>query len=363
MHNIGIIGYGGFGKFLHRAWGGLEGVRVLAVADQDSKHDPGGIRFYSSWQELVADDEIEIVSIVTPPSTHAEIACGAMERGKHVLIEKPIAITLEDAKRIISIRDRTGCKAIVDYMQRYNPLVQAIGRLGKEGTFGSLRRMVVENYATDDSLFPEHWFWDRSISGGILVEHAVHFFDMTECFTDGNPISIRGFARATPDNRENQVWATIEYDNGMMASHYHDFSRPGFYERTTIRLVFTLAEIEIEGWIPISGKLRCLCDSSSSETLYQLPNWQEIKRQAVSELEDISRPAGWGDVGQGVTGSQVVIKDGERQFSVETMINGSFAAYGTKGETYLDSLRELQRDFLASISDMGYEPKVSLEMV
>jgi predicted dehydrogenase len=361
MYNVGIIGYGGFGEYLHRAWNGLDGVRVLAVADQDSKHDPGGIRFYSSWEELAADEEIDVVSIVTPPSTHAEIACSAMEHGKHVLIEKPIATTLEDASRIISVRDRTGCKAMVDYMQRFNPLVEAIGTLAKRGTFGSLRRMVVENYATDDSLFPEHWFWDRSISGGILVEHAVHFLDMTDCFTDGHPIDVKGAAQRTSDGRENRVWATIVYDSGMMASHYHDFSRPGFFERTTIRLVFTLAEIEMEGWIPLSGRLRCLCDPNSAEVLHQLPNWVEDSRQAVDELEDISRPEGWGGVGQGKTGSQVIIKDGERQYPIDTMIIGKFAANGTKGKTYIDSLRALQRDFLSSIEDSEHIPRVCLE--
>jgi predicted dehydrogenase len=284
-----------------------------------------------------------------------------MEHGKHVLIEKPMATTLEDAKLIISARDRTGCKATVDYMQRYNPLVQAIGNLAQEGIFGSLRRMVVENYATNDSLFPEHWFWDRSISGGILVEHAVHFFDMTDCFTAGSPTVIRGFAHNTSAGLENQVWATVLYDNGMMASHYHDFSRPGFFERTTIRLVFTLAEIEMEGWIPLSGQLRCLCESSKAGVFPQLSNWVEVSRQVVNDIEDISRPEGWGDVGQSDGESQLVIKDGKRLIPVETMITGTFTASGTKGEIYLNSLRELQRDFLSSISNPGHKPAVQLE--
>ncbi|MFC1548209.1 Gfo/Idh/MocA family protein [Candidatus Neomarinimicrobiota bacterium] len=361
MYNVGIIGYGGFGMFLHRAWNGLDGVQVLAAADQDPKRDPGGIRFYSTWQELVSDAEIEIVSIVTPPNTHAEIACYAMQHGKHVLVEKPLATTLEDAKQIIAVRDQTGCKAVVDYMQRFNPLVVGIEKLATEGMFGSLRRMVVENYATDDSLSPKHWFWDRSISGGIFVEHAVHFFDMTECFTESNPIAVRGSAHRTSDGRENQVLATIVYNNGMMASHYHDFSRPGFFESTSIRLVFALAEIEMEGWIPVSGRLRCLCDPGRAAALLQLPDWDEVSRLAVNDIEDISRPEGWGEVGQSENESQVAIKDGEREIGVETMIVGNFSTASTKADTYLASLRDLQRDFLMTIENPDYTPKVRLE--
>jgi predicted dehydrogenase len=361
VRNVGIIGYGGFGRFLHHAWDGLEDVQILAAADQDPQRNPGGIRFYTSWQELLLDEEIEIVSIVTPPSTHTEIACAAMEHCKHVLIEKPIATTLEDAEQIISVRDRTGCHAAVDFMQRFNPLVVHIGRLAKEGTFGSLRRMVVENYAADDALSPEHWFWDRRISGGILVEHAVHFFDMTGSFTDGQPVSVTGSSHCRVDGREDQVMATVIYDNGMMATHYHDFSRPGFFEKTSIRLVFALAEIEIEGWIPLSGRMRCLCTPETEVGLSRLPGWSKVSKLSVRDIEDISRPEGWGEVGQGEKESQVVVMDGEQAIGIETMIVGNFAAGGTKGEVYIDSLRALQSDFLMSIEDSDHTPGVRLE--
>lgn len=361
MDNVGIIGYGGFGQFLRQAWDGLEDVQVRAVADQDSKRDPGDIRFYTSWRELLLDRELEIVSIVTPPNAHTEIACTAMEHGKHVLIEKPLATTLADAERIIDVRDQTGRQAAVDYMQRFNPLVLGIEKLAKEGIFGSLRRMVVENYAADDSLSREHWFWDRSISGGILVEHAVHFIDLAECFIDGEPMSVTGSAHRRADGREDQVLATVMYENGVMASHYHDFSRPGFFERTSIRLVFSLAEIEMAGWIPLSGRLSCLCTPGSTAALSQLPGWKEVLRSKAQDMEDVSRPEGWGEVKQSDKDSQVVIRVGEQALPIETMLVGDFSADGTKADIYLASLRALQSDFLMSIRNSDHRPRVRLE--
>ena len=63
-------------------------------------------------------------------------------------------------------------------MQRYNPVYDAVDRLIQSGTLGELLHGSFENYASDENLPPEHWFWDRSKSGGIFVEHGVHFFDL-----------------------------------------------------------------------------------------------------------------------------------------------------------------------------------------
>jgi predicted dehydrogenase len=193
------------------------------------------------------------------------------------------------------------------------------------------------------------------------VEHAVHFFDMTGSFTDGQPVSVTGSSHCRVDGREDQVMATVIYDNGMMATHYHDFSRPGFFEKTSIRLVFALAEIEIEGWIPLSGRMRCLCTPETEVGLSRLPGWSKVSKLSVRDIEDISRPEGWGEVGQGEKESQVVVMDGEQAIGIETMIVGNFAAGGTKGEVYIDSLRALQSDFLMSIEDSDHTPGVRLE--
>ncbi len=106
-HRIGIIGYGGFGQFLHRAWATMDRVQVAAVADMDPGRDPGPpVRFYRQWEELTDDPGIDLVVIATPPFTHADMSCEAMTRGKHVLIEKPMATSLEGARRIIVVATR-----------------------------------------------------------------------------------------------------------------------------------------------------------------------------------------------------------------------------------------------------------------
>ena len=184
-YKIGIIGYGGFGQFLHHAWQSHEQVDVIAVADiQKPVIIPDKIKFYTDYDTIIKNPELDIISVATPPDTHSQIAFAALKAGKHVLVEKPMALNIADAQEYKNRSRKANKIVMVDYMLRFNPIIMAIKALGNKGLFGELRRAAVENYAQDESLNPGHWFWDHSISGGIFVEHGVHFFDLINSFTD-----------------------------------------------------------------------------------------------------------------------------------------------------------------------------------
>src|SRR5688572_28105882 len=120
---LGLVGYGGFGRFLHVTWGSMDGVEVVAVASRDDL--PEGIRTYAGWEGIRDDGAVDLACVATPPNLHAEIAGAMMAAGKHVLVEKPVATSLADAERLIEVRDRTGRVAAVDFMLRFNPIVEA----------------------------------------------------------------------------------------------------------------------------------------------------------------------------------------------------------------------------------------------
>ncbi|GAG41312.1 unnamed protein product, partial [marine sediment metagenome] len=247
-----------------------------AAADTDPGRDPGPpVRFYHRWEELAADPDVEIVVIATPPFTHADMACEALSRGKHVLIEKPMATSLEDARRIMDLRDKTGRVAGIDYMLRFNPLVEALAAITHSGVLGELRRAIVENYAQDEILPQDHWFWDRELSGGILVEHGVHFFDLINGLTTATPQRVSGRTHSRNNSQEDQALAMVVYDNGLMATHYHAFSRPGFFEHTSIRLVYDLAQVDLQDWIPLAGQITALVNGTTAKALYGLPGFRE----------------------------------------------------------------------------------------
>ncbi len=362
MLNLGMIGYGGFGRFLHHAWKVLDEVNIMAVADLNQPETlDANVQFYSNWRDLLANPRIDVVSVVTPPSTHAEMACAAMEAGKHVLIEKPMATHRGDAQRILAVRDGTKRVAGVDFMLRFHPLLRLINAWCQSKCFGALRRVVVENYAQDESLPADHWFWNKDVSGGILVEHGVHFIDVVNNWADAKPERVQGISCTRSSPQEDRVLATVVYENGLIATHYHSFSRPGFFEKTTIRAVFDLAEIELEGWIPLSGCVRALVNLETEDELTKLPNLLITRQKNIHEISDVSRPEGWGlqrDQQSGVGG---MLYSSGIPYDVKDMVVGEFSLLREKGEVYEDCLREVLSDVMKAITTPGFELSVPLE--
>ena len=359
-YKLGIIGFGGFGKFLYQAWSTLDTIEIVAVADlihQDSIDTK--IKFYAKWEELLANDDIEIVSIATPPSTHAEIACAAMKSGKNVIIEKPLALSVKDAHKIISTRDETNVQATVDYMLRFNPIVEVLAGWKEKNPFGKLNRVAVENYAQDESLPQDHWFWDKSLSGGILVEHGVHFFDLINFISGSKVNKVQGWQSERNEHMVDKVFANVEYENGLLASFYHSFSRPGIFEDTSIRLSYDLAQIEINGWIPLRGEIMALLNDNTVEYLKKLPGIKISEKQPIKSIKDESRPEGWGDIN--IDKKKGVVQSGGSEYKVDFLVRAVFELDKSKSEIYKDSLRALITDFVSVIEGDDKIQTVSLE--
>ena len=359
-YNLGIIGFGGFGKFLYQAWSTLDSIEIVAVADliQQESIDPT-IKFFEKWEELLASDEIEIVSIATPPSTHAEIACAAMKSGKNVIIEKPMALSVEDARKIISTRDETGVNATVDQMMRFNPIIEFLAGWKERNPFGKLIRAAVENYAQDEALPQDHWFWDKNISGGILVEHGIHFFDLINFISGSDVKEIHGWQSERNENMVDKVFANVEYENGLLASHYHSFSRPGIFEDTSIKLSYDLAQVEINGWIPLSGKIMALVNDNTLKDLEKLPGIIISEKQPVENIRDESRPEGWGNIS--INKKKGIVQSGGIEYQADSLVRAKFKLDKNKSEIYKDCLRDLITGFISVVEGNDEIQTVSLE--
>ncbi len=362
-YRLGIIGYGGFGQFLHHAWRELPGVEVVAVfGRRRTPRLPPGVRYYNDWRALLEREALDIVAIATPPATHAEIACYAMERGIHVLIEKPLATTLEDAEEIIATAERTGVRAAVDLMMRYNPILAGLREITHGGLLGRLFRVDVDNYAAEDSLPPEHWFWDWGLSGGILVEHGVHFFDLVHFLTGNAGVERVSGALWRTGERVDRMCAQVLHEGGLIATHFHAFTRPGLTEETRITMAYDLATVELSGWIPLSGGIRALIKREDIARLASLlPGLRIEEERAVEELQDVSRPEGWGDEWPLPEATGRRVRSGGREYYVEAFVRGTFALGRGKAEVYADCLRALMEDFLRHIEDPSHRMRVTLE--
>ena len=337
----------------------MENVNVLAISDHRDYTGKSGLKHYRKYADLIADEEIDIISIATPPSLHVDIACDAMRNGKHVLLEKPIAVTEEGAEEILRTQRETGMVLTIDHMLRYNPIVKALKELSLNETFGKLRHVSVNNYAQDEGLPKEHWFWDKAMSGGIFVEHGVHFFDIVNSLTTQKVSKVSGVTHSRNEQQEDQVSATVLYGGGLIANHYHSFSGPGFFEQTTIRLTYDLARIEVEGWVPMKGTIKALVDKKSRTGLDVIPYLTIEKVTQISEVTDVSRPEGWGDSEENEEKS--AIHAGGIAYAVDEMIEGSFEIPQTKSEVYGKCLQDIITDVITKIENPQHPLRITAE--
>ncbi len=267
---IGVIGPRGFGAFCTGAYHEAGLARVVAFAGRDAANltalaaEYGVPRAYTDWREMLQDPTIEMVHIVTPPDKHAEMALAALRAGKHVFVEKPLATTDADAQAILQAAREADRVAGINFVMRYNPLYQAVQTIARSGWLGGLTHVGFENYASDEGLQDDHWFWDPVASGGIFVEHGVHFFDIVGAVvgTPAQSVLGRTWTRNDGTGKEDRVQALVTYASGVDASFYHAFNRPGALERQTAHFAFERGHVTLHGWIPTSLELNAVVDDA-----------------------------------------------------------------------------------------------------
>lgn len=139
-----------------------------------------GIQTYDSLKGILGDPAIDIITICTPNSTHADIAIAAMKAGKHVLVEKPMAISKVDCEGMIHIALKTGKSLFVVKQNRFNPPVQAVKMLVDEKKLGKILSVAVNCYWNRNEWYykSSDWKGKKAFDGGTLFTQFSHFIDV-----------------------------------------------------------------------------------------------------------------------------------------------------------------------------------------
>ncbi len=264
-------------------------------------------------------------------------------------MEKPMATTMEDAQALADAVAENGVACVVDYVMRYNQLFNIVEQLMATGLLGRLRRINFENYADDEGLANEHWFWNRDLSGGILIEHGVHFFDIYSHLAGAMPRLVRGLrterardkSAGSPAMREDAMSAEVLYENDVLATYYHAFDKPREMARTQALLAFDRGYICIEGWIALSLTLDTLVDTSGYARL------EEIAGLSLTLPEDT-------EASQHAEGSPGQAWQGARR------VQGEWRHGGTKEEVYRAQVRAALEDLILAMDDPQHRPKATL---
>src|SRR5207248_8387842 len=142
MTRLGLVGLGYWGPNLARNLGDLGELRWLCDASPDALDRYGDrypeARTTTSYEELLADPELEAVVVATPAITHYELSKRALEAGKHVLVEKPPAMSAAEAEDLVATAEATRLTLMPGHLLLYHPAVQAVKRLGDSGELGDV---------------------------------------------------------------------------------------------------------------------------------------------------------------------------------------------------------------------------------
>lgn len=330
---IGLVGAGGFGEFCLAAFAQMPEVRIAAVADVDpARAEHMAARYhaapYSNFDQMLADRAVQIVALNTPPYLHAPQGLAALAAGKHLFCEKPLALTVEDGEKLIQTAQANGLRLTVDYVMRHNPYWAAAAALAHSGVLGALCHMDLANHANGLGLASSHWFWDKAQSGGIWIEHGVHFFDAFRWVagTEGEAVCAHEFRRG--DGHVDRVEGLFRY--GEAAAHcYHGFDQSGQTEQTTVTLTFERGYVTLREWVPTSLELLTPVDRSAWER--HLPGTLEVTLQ-----DDLTFAKAYAPEGKSALYRQSI------QAGMHDLINAvhhSSAPLAVTGEDGLASLR------------------------
>ncbi|HHV19780.1 MAG TPA: Gfo/Idh/MocA family oxidoreductase [Thermoanaerobacterales bacterium] len=357
--NVGIIGLGGFARLISTAIKESEKVRIIAGADTDAgriekfKEETGIEKAHYNAAELLPDPEIDIVIIAAPPAYHYDLGRLSLSSGKHVFFEKPGALAPEDMLKLIKLTETNKVKASIDFVMRRNPLYFILKELCNKNIFGLPERAYLENYAHDDSLPPEHWFWDYEKSGGIWLEHGVHFFDLANWLL-GLPKGAYG-KKIPRDNTGiiDRVLGTAYHDNNAVVSYYHGFTKPEAFENTSFSLIFERAYVKADGWIPIKLTVDAMINPEVEKYMMK-----DLLMKARSYLPDIDITLET-KLKNSWDGARTFMGRG-KEYRATARVMFTYQLSKDRWEVYRACVRQGIEDLALAVKDKKTEPDVTL---
>jgi len=234
MIKVAVIGVGSMGRNHARVYGELPEAELVAVADADGQvadkvASQFGIKAYTNYQQMLEVECPQAVSIAVPTALHEEVATAALKAGAHVLVEKPIAATLEEGQRLIELAKRISRQLMVGHIVRFNPAMQALKQKLEDGELGRIFQIFCRRAGP----FPA-----RIRDVGVVIDLAPHDVDVMRFLTGLDPIRV--FAeteRRIHTEYEDLLWGMLRFPDSVVGSLEINWLTP-----TKIREVLVLGE-------------------------------------------------------------------------------------------------------------------------
>ena len=268
MIGVGVIGYGYWGPNLVRNFAEVPGARLVKIADLRpdrlalARQRYPGIETTTSCAELLADPRVDAVAVATPVSTHFEFGSQALRAGKHVLIEKPLAATSEQAVRLIEEAERRHCVLMVDHTFVYTGAVRRIRELVASGTLGEI------NYY--DSVRVNLGLFQHDVN--VIWDLAVHDLSIMDYVLNARPCAVTATGMShVAGQPENIAYLTLFFETSMIAHVNVNWLAPVKIRRTLIggsRRMVVYDDLEPSEKVKVYDK--GITVANEGESLYKL---------------------------------------------------------------------------------------------
>ncbi len=185
--NIAVIGTGSWGKNHARVFSELPNTNLMGIYDTSESRAKEISKMYNakpfnSLEKLLSEEELDAVTIATPTTFHAEITLKAMEQGKHVLIEKPMTSTLEEAEKVIDLEKSTNLLISIGFIERFNPISQRSQQLVENNELGNVVLINARRLGP---------FWPSRLEDvDVIRDVSIHDIDGFRFITEQDPISV-----------------------------------------------------------------------------------------------------------------------------------------------------------------------------
>ena len=230
MIKLGLIGCGRVAEERHLpALRHLPDVRVVAVADTDAARMRtvadrfGVVHRFGDHRALLDQADVDAVGILTPTRSHAEISLAALDAGKHVLVEKPLALNRTECDRLTARSSDSPCKVVVGFNLRWHRLVRRARAFVETGALGRIKaiRSVYTHHRTGENA--PAWHRKIELGGGVSFNEGVHHFDLWRYLLQAEVEQVFSFSRPSAHYEDETHVTSARLSSGVLATGVFTF--------------------------------------------------------------------------------------------------------------------------------------------